>query len=364
MSNLDFIEEILIAKYPNCIDEMLSSLLINYVYRKTRSVAKSSKSRGNFANLYAIYVLVEDYISFKNHSSNDYTDYEGMQFTRAFNRQRQLPFGSKLQNHALNQRCNEEFLKFYPKSEFGAPIIRDKITNRYWINEKLLLVDCNNHKINISDLIIQIIDRYIELKRVDFQSFFELLESNIKSADFVKSSEIVRSQLDPEVDARIFEIVSYAILKYLYIDQIVYYGSQISNIQSHVLNLYKTGRTNSNDGGIDFILLPTGKVYQVTEVLDFKKYFLDIDKVNRYPINFVVKTTDKPETVMRHIKQEAEQIYKDKDILDRYLNAFESVITIPTLEQYLHHIIESRHLAELINEIILQCKVEFNIPID
>ena len=37
--------------------------------------------------------------------------------------------------------------------------------------------------------------------------------------------------------------------------------------------LYKTGRTNANDGGIDFVLKPLGKFLQVTETLDFKKYF-------------------------------------------------------------------------------------------
>ena len=36
--------------------------LLQYLDKKTQSVDKSSKARGSFANLYAIYVLVEDYI--------------------------------------------------------------------------------------------------------------------------------------------------------------------------------------------------------------------------------------------------------------------------------------------------------------
>ena len=84
------------------------SYLIQYLDKKTQSVDRSSKARGSFANLYAIYVLVEDYI--KNgylESDNDYSNYEGMKFTDALARTRELRFGEKLQNHALNNRCND-----------------------------------------------------------------------------------------------------------------------------------------------------------------------------------------------------------------------------------------------------------------
>ena len=39
-----------------------ASPLLQYINIKTRSAGRGSKSRGSFANLYAIYVLVEDYI--------------------------------------------------------------------------------------------------------------------------------------------------------------------------------------------------------------------------------------------------------------------------------------------------------------
>ena len=48
------------------------------------------------------------------------------------------------------------------------------------------------------------------------------------------------------------------------------------------MKLYKTGRTNANDGGIDFVMKPLGRFFQVTETLDFKKYFLDIDKIETF----------------------------------------------------------------------------------
>ena len=50
--------------------------------------------------------------------------------------------------------------------------------------------------------------------------------------------------------------------------------------------LYKTGRTNANDGGIDFVMRPLGRFFQVTETVDVNKYFLDIDKIQRFPLTF------------------------------------------------------------------------------
>lgn len=57
--------------------------------------------------------------------------------------------------------------------------------------------------------------------------------------------------------------------------------------------------TNANDGGIDYIMKPLGRVFQVTEVLDFNKYFLDIDKLIHYPITFVIKQDITPEEALR-----------------------------------------------------------------
>jgi len=39
------------------------SPLLQYLNIKTRSASRGSKARGSFANLYAVFVLVEDYIS-------------------------------------------------------------------------------------------------------------------------------------------------------------------------------------------------------------------------------------------------------------------------------------------------------------
>jgi len=77
----------------------------------------------------------------------------------------------------------------------------------------------------------------------------------------------------PEKDARIFEIVSYAVLKQYYAEKTIFIGWERNDIREEILRLYKTGRTNANDGGIDFVMRPLGRFFQVTETLDVKKYF-------------------------------------------------------------------------------------------
>ncbi len=132
------IKDILKKNFSKISDSIFSnSELIQYLNIKTKSANKGSKSRGSFANFYAIYVLIEDYISHKFHKSENYSDYQGAVFSDLFKRQRELPFGKKLQNHALNHRLNEEFKKFFPACEY-IPILRDPNTNRYWFNQNLI----------------------------------------------------------------------------------------------------------------------------------------------------------------------------------------------------------------------------------
>lgn len=89
----------------------------------------------------------------------------------------------------------------------------------------------------------------------------------------------IKELINPNEDARVFEIVSYAILKEYYAEQKIYWGWSPDELNIEYLSLYKTGRTNANDGGIDFVMKPLGKFFQVTETIDSGKYFLDIDKV-------------------------------------------------------------------------------------
>jgi len=122
----------------DALDLFEKSPLLQYLNIKTVSVTRGSKARSSFANLYAVYVLVEDYIAHGYHKKGGYKKYEGAKFSALLKRQRELPFGSKLQNHALNHRMNQDFRKFFPQVDI-QPILRVVETRRYWINEKLLV---------------------------------------------------------------------------------------------------------------------------------------------------------------------------------------------------------------------------------
>lgn len=359
------IKNILNQIFGEMSNELLArSELLQYLNTKTISASRGSKARGAFGNIYAIYVLVEDYINHGYHESGNYRDAEGAKFSDLLTRQRQLPFGSKLQNHALNHRMNQEFRKYFPTSEF-IPILRDPETNRYWINENLLKVKVTSNEYNIAEAVIDIIDAYVEAKQGSFNSFIrnceQMQEIYKQSPDEVIN--FVHNLLRPNVDARIFEIVSFAVLKAYYGDMSIFWGWSIEEIGEEKLILYKTGRTNANDGGIDFVMRPLGRFFQVTETLDVKKYFLDIDKIHRYPITFVVKTEMRTDEIKESIRRSAEAQYSVNAIVERYMQSIEEVINIPILMERLQEIINRNDLNEVIEEIVRHSKVEFNLEI-
>ena len=337
------------------------SLLVQYLNEKTRSANRGSKARGSFANLYAIYVIIEDYIAKNYYRKGNYSVYEGALFSNLFARQRELPFGGKLQNHALNNRMNAEFQKYFPNSEY-IPILRNLETNRYWINENLLKIAIGKKSYNIATTIIEIIDEYIQTKQDAFLRFVKSCEGlqKIGTETPEKVEEFILDLLAPNVDARLFEIVSYSILKFYYHDQQIYWGYEIDKLNKENLQLYKTGRTNANDGGIDFVMRPLGRFFQVTETLDFKKYFLDIDKIQKFPISFIIKSVESTEEILRKIRESASKIYSIETIVEKYMSCIEEVINIQTLVLRFKETVTQGYLNKILDEIILQSKVEFN----
>lgn len=338
-----------------------ASPLLQYLNIKTKSASRGSKSRGAFANHYAVYVLVEDYLRHGFHKKGDYGQSDGARFVELFRRQRELPFGSKLQNHALNHRMNEEFKRFFPTCEF-IPILRNAATNRYWINEHLLKVKVGKETLNIAPVVIKIIDSYVAAKRDAFESFLDACQKmqQLQKASPTKVEAFVADLLQPNVDARIFEIVSFAILKQHFAKQSVFWGWTVDELTEERLILFKTGRTNANDGGIDFVMRPLGRFFQVTETTDVRKYFLDIDKVQRYPITFVIKSTASAESLRKKIHEQAELVYPVKKIVARYMECVEEIINIPILLERFRAVVKDGRLNLVIDEIVLQSKVEFN----
>ncbi len=359
----DTILEILRGHYGNdSLEVFEQSNLLQYFNLKTKSAQRGSKSRSSFANLYAIYVVAEDYVNKGFHKSGDYSKYEGAEFSALFNRQRQLPFGEKLQNHALNNRVNSEYQKYFPNSEL-LPIIRNMVSKRYWINEGLLKVRLRDGLTNIASVLLEIIDAYIAEKRTTFNRFIDICSelSNAEKLEENQAALFIESLLSKQTDARVFEIVSYSILKHYYRETVVYWGYDLNSLSQDNLLLYKTGRTNANDGGIDFVMRPLGRFFQVTETLDLKKYFLDVDKIQKYPLTFVIKSEDSIENLMNQIQQNAQRLYTIESVVKEYMNCIEEIINIPVLKNCLVSIIQNNAIRDVLSEIVLQSKLEFNL---
>ena len=193
--------QILDRYFPGYGDTLLqSSELLQYLNIKTKAANRGSKSRASLANHYAIYVLLEDYLQNNFHLNNAYDDYLGAQYNVLLKRQRELPFGSKLQNHALNHRLNEEFKKYFPNSPY-QPIIRDVKTSRYWVNENLLKLTIEQQEINLAEAIKKIIDAYIAARSEAFNDFIAYCQQmiDIQAQEPDRAIEFIRGLLRPNI---------------------------------------------------------------------------------------------------------------------------------------------------------------------
>ena len=351
------------------LDVFEASSLLGYINNKTKAANRGSKARGAFANHYALYVVIEDYLAkgfLDGKAGYPYSKYEGARFSDLFRRQRELPFGAKLQNHALNARLNDEFKKFYP-AVGKVPIVRDVEKQRYWIQEDLLQVKVRKKNgkeeiYNIAPVVIEIIDVYVATKKAAFEGFLDTCRQIAELGKRAPSQAgaFVKQQLQPNVDARVFEIISYAVLKARYGQMSVWIGDTKDTVAEEALVLYKTGRTNANDGGIDFVMKPLGRFFQVTETVDVGKYFLDIDKVQRFPITFVVKSSETSEQIRSAIRAQAITKYKIESVVDTYMEAVEEIINVHNLVDAFSELMKSGKLQEVMDEIVVQSKVEFN----
>ena len=109
---------------------------------------------------------------------------------------------------------------------------------------------------------------------------------------------------------------------------------------------------------------PLGRFFQVTETVDVNKYFLDIDKIEKYPITFVVKSSDSISTLKQKIQKQAEKQYSIKAIVRRYMDCIEEIINVSILMERFKEAIEQGYLGNILHEIIKQSKVEFSYEDD
>lgn len=159
----------------------------------------------------------------------------------------------------------------------------------------------------------------------------------------------------------IFEIISYAILKNHYKNVTVFFGYTQDTIDEVALELFKTGRTNANDGGIDFVMRPVGRFFQVTEVNNYDKYLLDIDKVMHFPISFVIKTKQSKKIVLANLEQYIAHRSCGMAVLEeRYRNAIEEIITINELQTWTDEL-KNNDIDGIIRDIDIYYKLEMNM---
>lgn len=350
-----FIADILKEEYPADYQKVYdNSPMLQYLDKKMKAVHGNSKTRRSLANIYAIYSILYFYENDFYDRKDEYCHFEGYDYMRLFNFYRSLYGGSKLQNHALNSRVNGEFHNKIKDVTNDLIIINN---GKYLIHIDYIYV--NGH--DISKISCRIIERYIELLMAKDHALINILEELRHLTDYSQKKEKINALLTEDAEARIFEIISYAILKNHYKNIKVYFGYSRETIAEVELELYKTGRTNANDGGIDFVMRPVGRFFQVTEVNNYGKYLLDIDKVMHFPISFVIKTKQSKKIVLDDLEQYITMRSSGMMVLkERYRKSIEEIITINELETWTREL-GNNDIDGIIRDIDLYYKMEMNM---
>lgn len=356
----EFIEDTMKEFYPSSYEKIYEkSPLLQYLNFKSNAIHGNSKSRRSLGNIYAIYSILSFYL--KDGFSNEkekYQNFDGYEYTKLFNFFRKLYGGSKLQNHALNSRVNGEFKNKIVKEDENDLILINN--GKYLLHLDYLYVD----NIDISCLAFMIIEKYIKLLQEKDSALINTLNSlfSLSNENMYLKKQKILELLTEDSEARIFEIISYVILKNYYGNTKIYWGYSLDKIYEEQLTLYKTGRTNANDGGIDFVMRPLGRFFQVTEVNSYDKYLLDIDKVMHFPITFVLKTNKSKELVLKELQEYINKKTGGMQFLkERYEKAIEEIITINEIRGALNFLNDITSLNQIIQDIKLYYQLEFNI---
>ncbi len=352
-----FIKEILINDFGELYNEIYDkSDLIRYLDIKTGAIEGNSKSRRNLGNIYAIYSILVYYTNNNFYNNKEgYKKCDGFEYTELWNFCKMQYGGNKLQNHAFNNRLNGEFINKVTKTPNKELIVING--SKYLLHIDYIYI--NN--VDISQTVINVIEKYIELLKEKDLKLSNDLDNLLKMKDITEKKKILDNMLEEKSEARIFEIISYSILRNHYKNEYIYVGKNLEDIKKEYLKLYKTGRTNANDGGIDFVMRPIGRFFQVTEVNKYDKYLLDMDKVMHFPITFVIKTNTDKHSILEDLKTYIIAKSGDMEVLkNKYFDAIEEIITINELRKWLNELNEE-NVNDLINDIDTYYKLEFNI---
>ena len=351
----EFISEILQEDFQKDYHAIYDgSLLLQYLDKKMKAVHGDSKTRRSLANIYAIYSILYFYQTDFYNQPDKYREFGGYDYMRLFSFYRGLYGGSKLQNHALNSRVNGEFRNKFP-SITNELIIIDN--GKYFLHIDYLYVGNKD----ISKTCCRIIEKYVELLMAKDHALLNVLQQMKELSDYSEKKRQINALLTEDAEARIFEIISYAILKNHYSNITVYFGYSLETIKEEELQLYKTGRTNANDGGIDFVMRPVGRFFQVTEVNNYDKYLLDIDKVMHFPITFVIKTRSSKLRVLEELDSYINERANGMRVIEqRYRTAIEEIITINELQKWTFDLAD-KDIDGIIRDIDIYYKLEMNM---
>jgi len=337
------------STFSDKIDQLADELNIprhtiayQFIINNTLASDRGSKARRSLGTLYALYVLCNAW----NNNQR-----EGTTFTALMEEMRRLPFGSKLQNHALDNRLNDKIRRGFGASDALLPVSAVPEKKRKISVEFLTQHDMNADSAAL--FITRAIDLYVAEITENQNAFLKEIEGATSAQEILS---FVEKSWHPKADARLFEVVSYSVLK-LHYDRLTV---KINDVVKPY-ELFKTGRTNANDGGIDFVLRPEGRFFQVTEVLDFKKYFLDFDKTNKFPISFVIKTLKTPDEAFNAIRNKALKSM-EQAVADGYMSLFEEIITVPTLQAILGTVAKSEAQIQQLKAVICEnFKLEYGL---
>lgn len=352
-----FIKDILVEHFGDRADEIFShSDLLKYLNLKTSAIYGNTKARKSLANIYAIYSILHFYVKDFFNQKAKYLKFSGYEFTKLLSFCRSLYGGEKIQNHALNSRLNLEFDNKAASPENKGKYIVVINDSKYSLHVDYIYVD----GIDISKVVLEIIDIYIVLLKKKDNELITRLKNLESENDLNKVKLSIKSLLTEDSEARVFEIVSYAILKNYYKNTKVYFGYSLDDLKEENLKLYKTGRTNANDGGIDFVMRPVGRFFQVTEVGNYDKYLLDIDKVLHFPITFVIKTEKSQIEIQKEVNSYIKERSGGMEVLEkRYKEAFEEIITINEIKDYFESL-NDEQVKGILNDINTFYQIEMN----
>jgi hypothetical protein len=328
------------------------ALLVRYLERKTKAASRGAKARRSLGNVYALLVIAEDFVDGKA---------DGSRFTDLLARMRGLPFGSKLQNHPLDNRLNDEFRRQMGVDGKLLPVQATEVDGQKArrISPDLLAHD-GVPPAEAAAFIVDVVREYVRLiteKQTSYLDEVEALGDSDELGDFLAGA------FEPNSDARLFEIVSYVLLAEHFRGRSVWVGETRETVFQEPLRLFRSGRTNANDGGIDFVLKPLGRFFQVTETLDFGKFFLDFEKVNRFAISFVVKVEGTADAARRTIRSDALRSgrYTEPQV-DLYMGLFEEVYTLPDLRRILAGLPgDAASVGRMKDELALQFRLEYGL---